>query len=102
VNLTWVVADIVEGDVLDELPLVGDTVARAVSTDGSAKWTFSPTDPRTPKGWHNLLELGQVMVVALLDGFPLQAWPLTEKELSRSSNPEIGGPTLVEGHRPRL
>lgn len=92
-KITWCLCDLIEGYVIAELPLDGSVVRRELSTAGDASWSFGPTDQRTPPGWHDLIEKGRTMIVAILDGEPVQAWPITTKAVGTDA-PTIGGPTL--------
>lgn len=93
-TLTWYLANLVYGWVLAELPLAGTSVSRELSADSSSTWSFGPSDTRTPRAWDSLIEPGGVMIVAVLDGYPLHAWAITEKDVGSNSAPEIGGPSL--------
>lgn len=84
-RITYHVADVVTGIVLDTLPLTGE-VAKTRGQVESAAWEVPLPDERLPDNWQNLIQPGKNMIVAEWNGRPIQAWVIV--------SPSYGDPSL--------
>ena len=90
--VTYHVADVVTGIVLDTLPLVG-TVAETRGQVETISWNLPLTDDRTPTEWLGLTLPWKVMVVAEWHGNPIQAWVIVSRRFGMAEC-ELGGATI--------
>lgn len=93
-ELTYLLCGLIDGDVRAELPLTPVTISKRLSDKVDTSWTFGPTDPRTPPDWSTLIVKGETMIVAVDNGTPVQAWPITQFDSDRVA-PTVGGPDLA-------
>ena len=90
--VTYHVADVVTGIVLDTLPLVGE-VADTRGQVESVTWNLPLTDERTPTDWLGITQPWKIMVVAEWHGNPIQAWVIVSRRFGMAEC-EIGGASL--------
>lgn len=83
-NLRWLLADLVTGQVIDELPLsLEGTLERTVSAKMTAAATLPTRSQYTPDGWTNMLGAGRSMIVPVIDdlnSLPLHGYVVTAPE----------------------
>lgn len=91
-RVTYHVADLVTGSVLDTLPLAGE-VSNTAGEAGSASWTVAVADPRTPADWLELLQPVRTMIVAEWRGRLIQGWVLVGLKFG-AAELELQGATL--------
>ncbi len=91
-RVTYHVADLVTGRVLDTLPLSGE-VSKAIGDAGSQSWSVAVADDRTPPDWLDLLQPVQRMIVAEWRGQLIQGWVIVGLKIGEPSV-EINGVTL--------
>lgn len=90
--VTYHVADLVTGQVLDTLPLSGE-VAKTVGEAGTQSWSVAVADERTPPDWLDLLQPVRRMIVAEWRGRLIQGWVIVGLKVGEP-NVEISGATL--------
>lgn len=83
--VTYYVADVVSGVVLDTLPLSGE-VAKTRGEVESVSWTLPLGDERMPSDWANLIQPWKNMIVAEWRGRLVQGWVIVGET--------FGDPTL--------
>lgn len=91
-RVTYHVADLVTGQVLDTLPLSGE-VSKVVGDAGSQSWSIAVADERTPPDWLDLLQPVRRMIVAEWRGRLIQGWIIVGLKVGEPTI-EISGATL--------
>jgi len=86
-TLTWYVADLKSGEVLEELPLVVTSpLERTVGAARTCAVRLPVTSATCPPDWANLLIGGRTMLVPVNDGTPIAGYLLTSAE---AGGPEV-------------
>lgn len=91
-RVTYHVADLVTGQVLDSLPLSGE-VSKAVGEAGTQSWQLAVADERMPPDWLDLLQPVRRMLVAEWRGKLIQAWVIVGLRVG-DPTVEVSGVTL--------
>ncbi len=91
-RVTYHVADLVSGAVLDTLPLSGE-VSNIIGESGTQSWSVPVTEPRMPANWLDLLQPVKTMIVAEWRGRLIQGWIIVGLKLG-GSQVEINVATL--------
>jgi hypothetical protein len=83
--------DTFTGAIINELPLVADSVLSYVmAREDSTTFTLPLTDKACPSDWQTQIQPGKTMIVQTLDGAPLQGWAVVDDLV-------VGGPTVQIG-----
>lgn len=90
-DLTWLLCDLVTGQVLTELPLVADeTVKCRIASVEQTTFRLPVTDDACPTNWYDLLAFGRVMVVVTVDDHPTQGWFVESGVIGEATVPLTG------------
>lgn len=79
--MTWLLCDLLTGQIIAEVPLNNQgTVSRVIGKEDSQTFELPWAAPDCPENWAFILTPGKVMIVLVMDGEPVQAWPLIDTE----------------------
>lgn len=87
-DLTWLVCDLVTGQVIAELPLNNQgIVARTIGKEDSQSFELPWAAPDCPDDWELIVTPGKTMIVLTIDHLPVQAWPIIDVEAGGDTIP---------------
>src|SRR5262245_22456277 len=89
----YYVCDLVSGQVLDSLPLMGE-VTNVLGDVGSQSWNLPIKDERVPRNWIDLLQPVRTMIACEWQGRIIQAWVVTGLKIGEAEA-EIQAATLA-------